>query len=93
MAANKKSRKYWLAEVQTDGLLLRKVPMEFCDYEICLTAVQQNRYALEYVPDSLKTKEICEAAIASNQDARHFVPEMYADVMEDSEDTSLAPGM
>jgi hypothetical protein len=43
--------------------MIKYIPKEFRDYNLCLEAVKQNGMALEYVPIELRTPELCKLAI------------------------------
>lgn len=48
-----------LIAMNTDGALMKYVPVNILTPEICLAAVNSRGSALEYVPNNMKTHEIC----------------------------------
>lgn len=69
--------KMCLAAVQSDGLALRYVPMQFRTDEVCHAACTQNGYALQYVPNSLYCQELFEVSVKSSGIALQFVPPTF----------------
>jgi Domain of unknown function (DUF4116) len=71
----RKSLAEWRADVGKDGVVLRFVPRELIDRELCLAAVRSNGYAIEYVPKALLTTDMYDAALAENANTISEFPE------------------
>jgi hypothetical protein len=76
------NREIVLADVNTDGLFLKKYPEFQDDYEIVMSAVIQNGLALQYVNQNLKcNSDVIITAMNQNVYDFDFIPnKVYGDV-------------
>jgi len=54
--------------------VMKFIPHELKNYEICHDAVKRNCYDLQYVPKKFKTKELCINAVKYSKWALKYVP-------------------
>ena len=55
--------------------ILQRVPQEICDYEVCMSAVNNDGNDLKFVPQYLLNTEMCLKAVLSSPWAAEYVPE------------------
>jgi len=73
---NEEAMKQWKKALQTEAkTVLRFMPDEFKDMDICLEAVKKEAASLKYVPKEFKTAEICNEAVKQGGSALEYVPE------------------
>jgi len=62
----------WLEKVKQDGRVLKDVPEELKDEDLCLEAVEMNASAVYYLPENLRNTIFYEKAVKLNYLVPHF---------------------
>jgi Domain of unknown function (DUF4116) len=70
-----KSLIYWALE--QNGMILKYVPEEHRNLELCCLAIEQNGMALQFIPENKRIPELCQIAIEQNGWALWLVPKKH----------------
>lgn len=72
-----KSYKDYYDDIYCGRILLKDVPKEFIDKEMCTEAVRNSIYEFFYVPEEFITQEICERVVKYDCDLLRYLPEQF----------------